>query len=60
MYAKGTGVARDLAAAYVWLDRAATRAAAAFARDYAAKERDRIAATMSEADRVKARQMAGP
>ena len=58
MYAKGTGVTRDLAAAYMWLDRAATRAAAAFARDYAAKERDRIAATMSEAELAKAHQLA--
>ena len=59
MYAQGTGVTRDLVAAYRWFDRAAAGAAAAFARDYAAKERDQIAATMSEADLAKARQMQG-
>jgi len=59
MYANGTGVSRDLAAAYMWFDRAASGAAAAFAREYAAKQRDRIAATMSEAELAKARQMAG-
>jgi len=59
MYAKGTGVTRDLAAAYMWFDRAAAGAAAAFARDYASRERDRIAATMSEAELAKAHQMAG-
>jgi len=59
LYANGTGVTRDLAAAYMWLDRAANRAAAAFARDYAGKQRDRIAAAMSEAELAKAHQMAG-
>jgi hypothetical protein len=59
MYAHGTGVTRDPGAAYKWFDRAATGAAAAFARDYAAKERDRVAATMSEAELEKARRMVG-
>jgi hypothetical protein len=59
MYASGSGVSRDLAAAYMWFDRAAAGASAAFARDYAAKQRDRIAASMSEAELSRARQMAG-
>lgn len=56
MYESGTGVARDLAAAYMWFDRVASGSAAAFARDYALKQRDRIAATMSDVELAAARQ----
>jgi len=57
MYESGTGVARDPAAAYTWFDRAASGSAAAFARDFALKQRDRIAATMSDTELATARQM---
>lgn len=56
MYESGTAVARDLAAAYMWFDRAASGSAAAFARDFALKQRDRIAATMSAAELAAVRQ----
>jgi hypothetical protein len=55
MYEGGKGTNRDPAAAYLWFDRAASGSAAAFVRDYAAKERDRVASTLSEAQLAAAR-----
>jgi TPR repeat protein len=60
MYEQGVGVVRDPAAAYAWLDRAAAAAVTAFARDFAAKERDRIAAGLTEEQLAGARRLLGP
>jgi TPR repeat protein len=49
MLESGAGVAPDLASAYKWYDLAASSSAAPFIRDFARKERDRLAASMGEA-----------
>ncbi len=46
MYEKGWGVTRDAVAAFIWYDRAARQG-----RDWATAQRDRLAKTLSDAER---------
>jgi len=57
MYDSGTGVVRDPAAAYMWLDLAANRCADVSDRNFASKERDRVAAALSEVELGAARRL---